>query len=107
IPDSQVTEGGEGQRFVGVQLYHGLTRYDLVNNDKYPTPQPGLATSWDPPTSTSSNVWTFHLRQNVTFHDGTPWNADAFMFVFDRLTKPNSQYYSAPVAALAASNMRF
>ncbi len=106
IPDTQVTEGGEGSRFVGVQLYHGLTRFDLVNNDKLPTPQPGLATSWDPPAS-GSNVWTFHLRQGVTFHDGQPWNADAAIFGLDRLTKPNSQYYSQPVAALAAASTRY
>jgi peptide/nickel transport system substrate-binding protein len=106
IPDSQVTEGGEGGRFVGVQLYHGLTRYDLVNNDKFPTPQPGLATSWDPPAS-GSNVWTFHLRQGVTFHDGAPWNADAAIFAFDRVTKPNFQYYSKTMAASAAASMRY
>jgi peptide/nickel transport system substrate-binding protein len=106
IPDSQVTEGGEGSRFVGVQIYNGLTRYDLVNNDKLPIPGPSLATSWDPPAS-GSNVWTFHLRQGVTFHDGQPWNADAALFAFERVLNPNSQYFTKPVAALAASTVRY
>jgi peptide/nickel transport system substrate-binding protein len=106
IPDTQVTEGGEGGRFVGVQIYQGLTRFDLVNNDKLPIPVPGLATSWDTPTS-GSNVWTFHLRQGVTFHDGQPWNADAAVFNLDRDSKPNFQYYSKTMAASAASSLRY
>ena len=39
-----------------------------------------LAETWDvvtTPTATANASITFHLRQGVTFHDGTPWNADA------------------------------
>src|SRR5256885_2088352 len=31
----------------------------------------------------------FTLRQGVTFHDGTPFNADAVVFNIKRLTDPN------------------
>ncbi|ASN79831.1 ABC transporter substrate-binding protein [Deinococcus ficus] len=39
---------------------------------------PGLATSWKPNATATS--WTFTLRRNVKFHDGTPFNADAAVF---------------------------
>jgi peptide/nickel transport system substrate-binding protein len=35
-----------------------------------------LAETWDVVNTGNVSV-TFHLRQGVTFHDGTPWNADA------------------------------
>jgi len=34
-----------------------------------------LATSWE--TDEDNMVWTFHLREGVTFHDGEPFNAEA------------------------------
>jgi len=36
---------------------------------------PGLATGWE--TSEDSLTWTLHLREGVSFHDGTPFNAGA------------------------------
>lgn len=36
---------------------------------------PGLAESWE--MSEDGTVWTFKLREGVTFHDGEPWNAEA------------------------------
>jgi peptide/nickel transport system substrate-binding protein len=44
-------------------------------------------------------TWTFHLRQGVTFQDGTPFNADAVIFNFDRDSKKTFPYYSAADAA--------
>src|SRR5690349_10195875 len=47
----------------------------LVKPDpKTGTPIPSLATSWDQ--SPSGLTWTFHLRPNVTWHDGQPFTAD-------------------------------
>ncbi len=43
---------------------------------------PKLATAWEP--NEDSTAWTFELRQGVTFHDGTPFDADAVKFNFDR-----------------------
>ena len=43
---------------------------------------PGLAKSWD--ISPDGTTYTFHLREGVTFHDGTPFNSAAVKWNFDR-----------------------
>lgn len=48
---------------------------------------PWLATSWE--SSDDGLVWTFHLREGVTFHDGTPVDADAVVFSFLRQADEN------------------
>ncbi len=56
----------------------GLTQYSLGSFDV----EPCLATSWT--VSPNGQPWRFHLRHNVTFQDGTAFNADAVKFNFDR-----------------------
>ncbi|MHC4959836.1 MAG: ABC transporter substrate-binding protein [Planctomycetota bacterium] len=43
---------------------------------------PWVARSWE--TNDDQLVWTFELREDVTFHDGTPLNAEAVVFTFMR-----------------------
>jgi peptide/nickel transport system substrate-binding protein len=50
---------------------------------------PGLATSWE--ISDDGKDYTFHLRQGVKFHDGTPFNAEAVKYNFDRIVDPATQ----------------
>ncbi|MBP8974934.1 MAG: ABC transporter substrate-binding protein, partial [Anaerolineae bacterium] len=45
-------------------------------------PIPGLAESWT--ASDDGKVWTFKLVENATFHDGTPFNAEAVVYNFER-----------------------
>ncbi len=45
--------------------------------------EPALAESWT--TSKDGLVWTFKLRRGVTFHDGSPFNAKAVKYFFDRV----------------------
>lgn len=47
---------------------------------------PWLATGWE--TSEDGLTWTFTLRDDVTFHDGTPFNAEAAKISFDRMVDP-------------------
>jgi len=47
--------------------------------------EPGLAKSWE--ISPDGKTYTFHLQQGVTFHDGTPFNADAVVFSLGRQMK--------------------
>lgn len=49
--------------------------------------QPALAESW----SVDGNLWTFKLRPDVKFSDGSPLTADDVVFSFNRVGKvPNS-----------------
>jgi peptide/nickel transport system substrate-binding protein len=47
--------------------------------------EPVLATDYS--VSSDGLVYTFNLRHDVTFHDGTPFNAQAVKFSFDRAKK--------------------
>jgi peptide/nickel transport system substrate-binding protein len=47
---------------------------------------PGLAESWD--VARDGKSYTFRLRKNVKFHDGTPFDAAAVKFTFDRIQEP-------------------
>jgi peptide/nickel transport system substrate-binding protein len=44
---------------------------------------PGLALKWAP--NNDNTVWTFDLRQGVTWHDGTPFTADDVVATMERL----------------------
>jgi len=44
--------------------------------------QPALATSWENPEPTR---WIVHLRQGVTFHNGSHFDADDLLFSFQRI----------------------
>jgi peptide/nickel transport system substrate-binding protein len=66
------------------QFFDTLWRYKVGSADEF---EPALATSWEQAPDKMS--WTFHLRQGVTFHDGTPFNADAVIFSFMRQIDPN------------------
>src|SRR5216683_1184391 len=52
---------------------------DVTNDSKF---VPALAESWRPVNNTT---WRFTLRKGVTFHDGTPFNADSVLFTLRRV----------------------
>jgi 4-phytase/acid phosphatase/peptide/nickel transport system substrate-binding protein len=58
----------------------------LVTLDAKGEAQPKLAQSWTH--SDDYKTWTFKLRPGVKFHDGTPFNAEAFKANFDRQKDP-------------------
>ncbi len=55
----------------------GLTIFDKDTTNVVPS----LATSWE--SNEDLTEWTFYLQEGVTFHDGTPFNADAIIYNFD------------------------
>lgn len=59
------------------QIYESLTAFDAEGNIV-----PNLARSWV--ISDDGKAYTFTLQEGVTFHDGTPVNAEAVKFTFDR-----------------------
>src|SRR5260370_31504548 len=72
----QPDQGFEGNRFTGVTMYDALTMWGLSSADKPSVLLPGLATE-SKVEDADKKKWTFKLRPGVTFHDGSPFNADA------------------------------
>jgi peptide/nickel transport system substrate-binding protein len=64
------------------QIYDTLTRVRPGTT----TLTPGLASSWT--ANADRSIWTFNLRRNVKFQDGTPFNADAVLFNVNRWWNP-------------------
>ncbi|WP_191084703.1 ABC transporter substrate-binding protein [Roseococcus microcysteis] len=60
------------------------------------TIRPGLAERWD--VSEDGLTYTFHLRQGVTFCDGTPFTAEAMAFSLNRWIGRTTPRVTSPVA---------
>jgi len=60
--------------YPGSMAAQGMVYESLVENTREGI-KPLLAESWE--ISDDGRVYTFHLRDGVSFHDGTPFNADA------------------------------
>ncbi len=58
---------------------------------------PGLATEWASP---DGKVWTFTLRSEVKFSNGSPFTADDVVYTFDRLRDPD---VGSPLVGLYAN----
>ncbi|MGB3829602.1 MAG: ABC transporter substrate-binding protein [Ornithinimicrobium sp.] len=65
-------------------------------------PVPELATSWEG--SEDGLTWTFELQDGVTFHDGTPFNAEAVCANFERWYDQNETGRNDAVTAYWASD---
>src|SRR5215470_9227425 len=69
------------------RMFEGLTAQELGTYRIVP----GLAERWD--ISKDGLLYTFHLRPNVKFHDGTPLTAEAVKFCFDRQMNDQGPFY--------------
>ena len=67
-----------------IQLQHAVLE-KLVTLDQEFNLQPTLATEWS---SEDGQVWTFTLRDGVTFSNGSPFTADDVVYTMDRLRDP-------------------
>ncbi len=65
-------------------MYDGLIMWNLA--DGYRSILPALAESWT--VSDDQTVYTFQLRQGVTFHDGSTFDAADVVATFDRIIQP-------------------
>lgn len=78
----------DGESFYGsTQIFDNLVEFKNGTTEV----QPALAKSWD--ISDDGLTFTFHLVENATFHDGTPFNADAAVFSLMRQLDENHPYY--------------
>ena len=66
----------------------GQTGEYLIWSDRELKAQPRLAESWAP--TEDGQVWRFKIRQGVTFHDGTPLDAEDVATTFNRLADPDA-----------------
>ncbi len=66
-----------------IQIFGGLVRLD----EKLQV-APDIAESWDK--SADGRTFTFHLRHDVTFHDGKPVRAADFKYSWERALSPNT-----------------
>ncbi|MEZ4564417.1 MAG: ABC transporter substrate-binding protein [Thermomicrobiales bacterium] len=66
-------------------IYEGLTGGDPRTGQPAPG---GLADSWE--IAEDGRTYTFHLNQNVKWHDGTPFTAADVQFSADALANPES-----------------
>ncbi len=69
----------------------GIPFFSVYDTLVYRHPQtmdfvPGLAERWE--MAPDGLSWTFMLRRDVTFHDGTPFNAQAVAANLDRIADP-------------------
>ena len=75
-------------------LYILSAVYDtLVYQDADGNYVPGLASEWQ--VSDDGKSYIFHLRDDVSFHDGSPFNAEAVKFNFERILSLGPQSLKA------------
>jgi len=94
LTTGQPDSGFEGYRFLGYTVYDALINWDLSSADEVSGLTPGLAESWEVDEE-DTRVWTFTLRQGVSFHDGSEWNADAAIWNLDKVYDEESPQFDA------------
>ena len=75
--DPAKTKIGE-EYIVNFLIFSGLTEIDRSGVVK-----PDLAERWE--ASEDQKTWTFHLREGVTFHDGSPFTAEDVKVTIERV----------------------
>lgn len=88
-----------GAMYVG-NVCEGLTSIDPTDPNNADAVLPALAESWEK--SDDNKVWTFHLREDVKFHDGTPLDAEAVKFSLERVIDEDHPYHTAKMAVASA-----
>jgi peptide/nickel transport system substrate-binding protein len=77
--------------------FYNLYAESLLVTDPQGEVHPNLATSWE--VQDDGKTIVFHLRHNVTFQDGTPFNAEAAKFNLDRVIDPKWKVPLRPYVA--------
>ncbi len=65
--------------------YDRLVKYKVIGGEGSTEVEPMAAESWT--VSPDGMVWTFKIRKNIKFDDGTPLDAKAVKFSFERVLK--------------------
>ena len=78
-----------------MNVYDGLVRYKSGTLEV----EPALATSWE--ISEDGTEYTFALREGVSFHDGSPFDAEAVVFNFVRMLNEDHPFHDTGPFPLA------
>lgn len=70
-------------RFISAALYDSLLHIDPNDGSL----KPGIANSWQ--VSDDARTFTFHLRDNVKWHDGEPLTGEDVVFTINKLSSPD------------------
>src|SRR5205085_11453919 len=85
-----VLAGDQASTSAITMTYTGLVQLD----DKLQV-QPQLAQSWN--VSSDGLTWTFHLRHNLRFSDGTPLTSADVAYSINRALQPATKSAVAPI----------
>jgi len=100
----QPDQGFEGNRFTGIPMYDSLTQWDLSSYDNPSVLIPALATAWEV-NPDDQTKWTFTLRDDVQFHDGSPFNADAVVWNVQKVLDDSAPHFDPSQVGVTASRM--
>lgn len=79
--------------------YANYLLYDrLVTLDDNGVPAPELATAWE--ANADATVWTFTLREGVTFHDGSTFDSADVAYTFAHILDPATESRAARTLSL-------
>ena len=85
-------------------MYDSLTQWDLSHADRTSELIPDLAVSWEVDAKDKTK-WIFKLRPGVTFHDGSPFNADAVVWNVAKVLDKTAANYDPSQVGVTASRM--
>jgi peptide/nickel transport system substrate-binding protein len=72
---------GSDSKLLIQHMFDSLVEFDLETYELVPA----LAASWD--ISEDGTVYTFHLREGVTWHDGEPFTAEDVVFTYNEIIR--------------------
>lgn len=97
--DAAIPTDGESI-YVTNQIYDTLVRYEQESTEV----KPALATDWS--VSDDNLVWTFTLRDDVTFHDGNEFTAEDVVYNFERWTTSSEFFYYGYMFGATEDNLK-
>lgn len=98
LTTGQPDRGAGGYQFTGLTIYDPLIAWKLDVDDGPGELVPGLATSWEVEPGDERN-WLFRLREGVSFHDGSSFDADAVIWNFEKIFNSGAPQFDPRQAA--------
>jgi peptide/nickel transport system substrate-binding protein len=94
----QPDRGAGAYQFTGYTIYDPLVAWEMDVADRPGKLVPGLATSWEADPA-DRRKWVFKLREGVTFHDGSAFDADAVIWNIEKVMNPQAPHFDQRQAA--------